>query len=109
MDITSKILVRLGVSRALAAKYAEQLDRQLETHGINTHLRCAHFLAQVLHESTRLSRIRENLNYSKTGLRKTFPKYFSEQPGSTPHPGRGVRLSLAGCSENGGKTPRRGR
>ena len=78
MDITSKILVRLGVSRALAAKYAEQLDRQLEIHGINTHLRCAHFLAQVLHESSRLSRIRENLNYSKTGLRKTFPRYFSE-------------------------------
>jgi len=78
MDITSKILVRLGVSRALAPKYAEQLDRQLEMHGINTHLRCAHFLAQILHESTRLSRIRENLNYSKTGLRKTFPKYFSE-------------------------------
>lgn len=79
MDITAKVLCKLGVSRPLAAEYAEQLDRQLEMHGINTHLRCAHFLAQVLHESTRLSRVRENLNYSKTGLRKTFPKYFSEQ------------------------------
>lgn len=43
---------------------------------INTSLRLAHFLAQCSHESANFSATMENLNYSATGLMKTFSRYF---------------------------------
>lgn len=43
---------------------------------INTPLRLAHFLAQCGHESGGFRVVQENLNYSKDGLKKIFPKYF---------------------------------
>lgn len=47
-------------------------------HEVNTPLRIAHFMAQIEHESN-LKPISENLNYSKEGLLKTFPKYFTKE------------------------------
>jgi len=44
--------------------------------GITTNLRLAHFLAQCSHESGGFKAVSENLNYSKDGLVKIFPKYF---------------------------------
>lgn len=78
MDITKKILTNIGVPGANAAKYASTLDELFEEYAINTKLRAAHFLAQVLHESSRMTRVVENLNYSKANLRKVFGKYFTE-------------------------------
>ena len=43
---------------------------------INTPLRLAHFLAQCDHESCGFKVSQENLNYSVTGLKKIFSKYF---------------------------------
>lgn len=43
---------------------------------INTPLRLAHFLAQCGHESQNFLRTQENLNYSKDGLTRVFPRYF---------------------------------
>lgn len=48
----------------------------LSFYGINTPLRLAHFMAQIDHESG-LKPISENLNYSRTGLRNIFGKYFT--------------------------------
>lgn len=50
----------------------------LGNYGINTPLRLAHFFAQLAHESN-LKPIEENLNYSESGLLKTFPKYFNKE------------------------------
>lgn len=38
--------------------------------------RIAGFLAQIAHESGGFNFVKENLNYSQQGLRKTFSKYF---------------------------------
>lgn len=38
--------------------------------------RASGFLAQIAHESGGFNFVMENLNYSKEGLRKIFPKYF---------------------------------
>ena len=43
---------------------------------IDTPLRMAHFLGQCSHESAGFKILRENLNYSESGLMKIFPKYF---------------------------------
>jgi putative chitinase len=48
----------------------------LEEHEINTDLRKAHFLSQVMHECGDFRLKEENLNYSADGLMKVFGKYF---------------------------------
>jgi len=62
---------------ASIAKYADLLAEFIPKYEIDTPLRQRHFLAQLLHESGGLSKVRENLNYSADGLLKTFSKYFS--------------------------------
>lgn len=53
------------------------LNQWAETFGINSDLRMAHFLGQVMHESDCLRAVEENLNYSANGLLRTFPRYFT--------------------------------
>lgn len=55
----------------------EQLNAQLVHLGADTSLKLAHFLAQCAHESGDFKTTQENLNYSETGLLKTFSKYFN--------------------------------
>jgi putative chitinase len=55
----------------LAVKYKKLLN----SYGLVTPLRLAHFFAQIDHESG-LKPISENLNYSASGLGTTFRKYF---------------------------------
>jgi putative chitinase len=56
--------------------YVDALNKILPAYEINTNLRIAHFLAQVIHESGHLLYKMENLNYSAEALRKIFSKYF---------------------------------
>jgi len=60
-------------------KYLEFMNEAFERFEINTPVRQAPFVAQIGHESTRLTRIEENLNYSANGLMRTFPDYFSSE------------------------------
>lgn len=53
-----------------------QLNEIATKFNITTTLRLAHFLAQCAHESGNFRAVSENLNYSKDGLVRIFPKYF---------------------------------
>lgn len=55
----------------------EKYKSLFSKYEVNTSMRIAHFMAQIEHESN-LKSISENLNYSKEGLLKVFPKYFSK-------------------------------
>jgi putative chitinase len=77
MILTLETLIACGASQAHAGRYVEPLNHFLPETGIDTPLRVAHFLAQVLHESQRFARVTENLNYSADALLKTWPKRFT--------------------------------
>lgn len=57
-------------------QYAPALNEVMEYYEIGSQHRIAGFLAQVIHESGGFNLVKENLNYSADGLRKTFGKYF---------------------------------
>ncbi len=57
----------------------KELNLTLIKYKINTPLRVAHFIAQLLHESGNLTITKENLNYSTKGLLTTFKKYFPNE------------------------------
>jgi putative chitinase len=79
MNDLTKILQKAvpSISAANRAKYVPFLVELMPKYNIDTALRQRHFLAQLLHESGEFSVVRENLNYSASGLLKTFPKYFN--------------------------------
>ena len=58
--------------------WAFELEAQRPLFSVNTPQRLAAFIAQTAHESSSFNVLQENLNYSKDGLRKTFPKYFPD-------------------------------
>lgn len=68
-----------GCSIGLAQKWAKILTDTMRRYHIDTPQRQAFFLAQVSHESSRLSVISENLNYSANGLLSVFGKYFTPE------------------------------
>ena len=61
------------------------INDTLVKYEINTPLRQAHFLAQLLHESGNLVYVKENLSYSEQGLVKTFKKYFINEAEAKPY------------------------
>jgi len=77
MKITPSHLVAImRCQDATARLWADPLNNACDRFQIDTRLRLAAFLAQVGHESGRLSRVVENLNYSAEGLQKTWPSMF---------------------------------
>ncbi|MBA4359320.1 MAG: glycoside hydrolase family 19 [Pseudomonas sp.] len=77
MKITPSHLVAIMRCQDPTARlWADPLNAACERNQITTPLRLAAFLAQIGHESGRLSRVVENLNYSAEGLQKTWPSLF---------------------------------
>lgn len=63
-------------AQSVASDYLEMFNTIPLEYDINTPRRMAHFLSQIAQESSELRYTKENLNYSASGLRRTFPKYF---------------------------------
>lgn len=71
------ILTQLGVRPATAATWAPVFDRQCRPERFSQgRAEIDEFLGQVLHESMKLERLVENLNYSASRLREVWPKRF---------------------------------
>lgn len=62
----------------LPEKVFEELASTCAAFNIITPLRLAHFLAQCAHESGSFRAVSENLNYSESGLKKIFGRYFPD-------------------------------
>ena len=77
MSIKKNLLTALGVRDSDADKYLSDLNQLMQEYEIDTELRIAHFLAQVLHESVYMKFVKENLNYSEQALLRVFRKYFT--------------------------------
>jgi putative chitinase len=79
MTLTTSVLTALGVKAEDTNRHLAALNELLPRYGIDRPLRVSHFLAQVVHESARLVRVEENLNYSAEGLRKTFSRWLDRK------------------------------
>lgn len=66
-----------NLSDADATAMANALIIYLPKYGITTHDQLLVFMAQIAYESNHFTAIEENLNYSSTGLLKTFPTHFT--------------------------------
>ena len=60
-----------------AVGYADALNAGIERQKLSEPLVIAHLLAQMAHESGGFKVLQENLNYSASGLCKTWPTRFS--------------------------------
>lgn len=75
--ITSEQLKQLLPNTPKIDDWSVVLNDILPKYDINDERRIAHFLAQCMHESANFTSLKENLNYSGTGLVKTWPKRFT--------------------------------
>lgn len=76
MITAGQLATAAGCRIERATKWLPYFETTFDRFDINTPQRIAAFIAQVAHESARLSVVEENLNYSAQGLLLTFPKYF---------------------------------
>ena len=77
MKLTEQQLLRIFPNaRLVAGVFVVALQRAMDEREIDTPARRAAFLAQVGHESSQLTRLVENLNYSARGLAATWPSRY---------------------------------
>jgi len=74
--ITSAVLSAAGVRNP--APWTAPLSVACAANGITTPFRACGFLATILHESTRLTRLVESMDYSVAGLLATWPNRFTQ-------------------------------
>ena len=80
--ITIGLLEALGVRHALAVQWVPHISHAAHRYQIDASpRRLAAWLATIAHESARLTRLVENLNYSATGLAQTWPSRYADEEG----------------------------
>lgn len=108
--ITTGLLEALGVRHALAVQWMPHISQAAHRYQIDANpRRVAAWLATIAHESARLTRVVENLNYSAEGLARTWPARYADmtgQPNATAQriarkPEQIANLTYAGRMGNG--------
>lgn len=80
--ITIGLLEAMGIRHALAVQWLPHLSQAAHRYQIDTSpRRVAAWLATIAHESARLTRTVENLNYSADGLAATWPARYADMTG----------------------------
>ena len=80
--ITIGLLEALGVRHALAVQWLPHISQAAHRYQIDANpRRVAAWLATIAHESARLTRVVENLNYSAQGLATTWPSRYADMTG----------------------------
>lgn len=76
--ITIGLIEALGIRHALAVQWLPHISQAAHRYQIDANpRRLAAWLATIAHESARLTRVVENLNYSAEGLAKTWPRRYA--------------------------------
>lgn len=108
--VTIGLLEALGIRHALAVQWLPHISQAAHRYQIDASpRRIAAWLATIAHESARLTRVVENLNYSAEGLAATWPARYADitgQPNATAqriarHPEQIANLTYAGRMGNG--------
>lgn len=80
--ITIVLLEALGIRHALAVQWLPHISQAAHRYQIDASpRRLAAWLATIAHESARLTRVVENLNYSAEGLARTWPARYADMTG----------------------------
>ena len=80
--ITIGLLEAMGIRYALAVQWLPHLSQAAHRYQIDAGpRRLAAWLATIAHESARLTRVVENLNYSADGLAQTWPSRYADMTG----------------------------
>lgn len=108
--ITIGLLEAIGIRHALAVQWIPHISEAAHRHQIDASpRRLAAWLATIAHESARLTRVVENLNYSAQGLARTWPARYADmtgQPNATAQrisrkPEQIANITYAGRMGNG--------
>lgn len=82
-----------AIPSANAVAMAVVLEANRAAAGLTTPQRVAHFLAQVAHESSGLTRFEEGLSYSAERLVQVWPSRFPNIGAATPYARNGAKLA----------------
>ena len=70
---------RTGCNKENLSKHYQSYVDTCQKYAINTTLRQAAFLANIIHETNLLRTFEENLNYSAKGILATFPRRVTKE------------------------------
>jgi putative chitinase len=87
------------LQKELPQSVYNELPLVIDTFGINTPLRLAHFLAQCSHESGGFKILVESTNYTANRMAEIWPKRFSINPDVRPFLPNKLAISLHGKPE----------